>query len=89
MCYLLKFNYKLCKLGIMRYTWCYALCYACYVLTFLLHAFAWPLHLPNIDEVKVLNVNRTEQNTCNSNSNKSHKQEEYVYIGKVSHYFSL
>ena len=24
-------------------------CYACYPLTFLLHAFAWPLNLPNID----------------------------------------
>ena len=30
-------------------TGCYAWCYACYVLNFLLHDFAWPLHLPNID----------------------------------------
>ena len=31
------------------YTWCYTLCYVCYALTFLLHVFAWSLHLPNID----------------------------------------
>ena len=30
-------------------TGCYLWCYACYALTFLLHAFVWPLHLPNID----------------------------------------
>ena len=33
-------------------------CYAwCYVLTFLLHAFAWPLHLPNIDVTTKLSKN--------------------------------
>ena len=31
------------------YAWRYALCWACYALTFLLHAFTWPLRLPNID----------------------------------------
>ena len=39
------------------YAWCYALCYTYYVLTFLLHAFAWPLHLPNIDVTTKLSKN--------------------------------
>ena len=30
------------------YTWCYPLWYVCYVLTLLLHVFAWSLHSPNI-----------------------------------------
>ena len=71
-------------------TGCYTLCYA---LTFLLHDFVWPLHLPNLvvttNEVKILNVNRTEQKTLIVRPIKSQKQEEYIHIGKNSHYFSL
>ena len=39
------------------YASCYALRYACYGFTFLLHAFAWPLHLPNIDVTTKLSKN--------------------------------
>ena len=39
------------------YAWCYSLCYMCYALTFLLHAFAWPSHLPNIDFTTKLSEN--------------------------------
>ena len=36
------------------YAWRYALCYA---LNFLLHAFPWSLHLPNIDVTTKLSKN--------------------------------
>ena len=32
-------------------------CYACFALTFLSHAFAWPLHLTNIDVKTTLSKN--------------------------------
>ena len=56
------------------YAWCYTSCDACYPLPFLLHAFAWPLNLPNLVLTlklsKILNVNRTEQKTLHSKTNK-------------------
>ena len=45
---------KTCNLGVTHGV---TRCYAWYALTFLLHAFAWPLHLPNMDVTTKLSKN--------------------------------